>query len=96
MAALLQIGRMTHPLPESISGASFHDRDGQRWWVRGPRPGAENQFVVEAEMKGSYPRIAQYVMTERQFREHARMAELKLDRPGAASAGRTSSRRTGP
>jgi hypothetical protein len=32
----------------TFSGQSFHDRDGQRWWVRGPRPGPEGQFVIEA------------------------------------------------
>jgi hypothetical protein len=42
----------------------------------------EGQFVVEAEMKGSYPRVAVYAMTEPEFREHARNAELKPEHPG--------------
>jgi hypothetical protein len=67
---------------QSISGQSFRDREGQRWWVKCPRPGAEGQFVVEAEMKGTYPRVAVYAMTEREFREHARNAELKPEHPG--------------
>ncbi len=62
------------------SGQTFRDRDGQRWWVKGPRPGSDQQFVIEAEMKGSYPRVALYVMTEREFRAHARNAELKLEK----------------
>lgn len=70
-----------HPMhTSSLSGQSFRDRDGQRWWVKGPRPGSEGQFVVEAEMKGNYPRVAVYAMTEREFREHARQAELTPDR----------------
>ncbi len=63
-----------------ISGQSFRDSDGQRWWVKGPRPGQSDQFVIEAEMKGSYPRVGVYAMTEREFREHARNAGLKPDR----------------
>ena len=64
----------------SLSGQSFHDRDGQRWWVKGPRPDGSGQFVIEAEMKGSYRRVGVYTMTEREFREHARSAGLKPDR----------------
>lgn len=63
-----------------ISGQSYRDREGQRWWVKGPRPGQSGQFVIEAEMKGSYPRVAVYAMTEPEFREHARNAELKPER----------------
>lgn len=63
-----------------LSGQSFRDRQGQRWWVRGQRPGPEGQFVIEAEMKGKYPRVAVYTMTEREFRAHARSAALKLER----------------
>jgi hypothetical protein len=63
-----------------LTGQSFRDRDGQRWWVRGPRPGPEGQFVIEAELKGAYPRVAVYTMTEREFRDHARSASLKRDR----------------
>lgn len=62
-----------------ISG-SFRDSQGQRWHVRGQRPGPEGQFVIEAQMKGSYPRVAVYTMTEREFREHARVAHLKPER----------------
>ncbi len=64
-----------------LSGQSFRDRSGHRWWVRGLRPGPEAQLVVEAEMKGNYPRVAVYTMTEREFREHARTAHLKPVRP---------------
>ena len=70
----------TKPELSELAGRSFRDNDGQRWWVRGPRPGQEGQLVVEAEMKGSYPRIAVYTMTEREFREHARMAALRPER----------------
>ncbi len=63
-----------------LTGQTFRDRSGQRWWVKGPRPGAEEQLVIEAEMKGSYPRVALYVMTESEFRAHARNAELKLEK----------------
>lgn len=69
-----------------LSGQTFRDPDGQRWWVKGPRPGPEQQLVIEAELKGSYPRVAVYVMTEREFRAHARNAALKpekSDRPAA-------------
>lgn len=67
-----------------VPGQAFRDSEGQRWWVRGPRPGPENQFVIEAEMKGSYPRVALYVMTEPEFQAHARAARL---RPEQASRG---------
>ncbi len=73
--------RMTKTDVSSIlTGQTFRDRAGQRWWVKGPRPGAEEQLVIEAEMKGSYPRVALYVMTESEFRTHARNAELKLEK----------------
>ena len=64
-----------------LAGQSFRDREGRRWWVRGTRPGPEGQLVVEAQMKGAYPRIAVYTMTEPEFREHARAAALKRERP---------------
>jgi hypothetical protein len=70
----------SNPVHPILAGQSFHDRDGQRWWVRGPRPGPEGQFVIEAELKGAYPRVAVYTMTEREFRDHARSASLKRDR----------------
>lgn len=59
------------------TGQSFRDREGHRWFVRGRRPGPEGQFVIEAELNGSYPRIAVYTMTEREFREQARASALK-------------------
>ncbi|HYF40972.1 MAG TPA: hypothetical protein VEA35_00870 [Ramlibacter sp.] len=70
---------MSKPFASSstLAGQSFRDRDGQRWWVSGPRPNSPGQFIVEAEMKGSYPRVAIYVMTEREFHEHAASAELR-------------------
>jgi hypothetical protein len=70
---------MNKPVAPSstLAGQSFRDRDGQRWWVSGPRPNSSDQFIVEAEMKGSYPRVAVYVMTEREFREHAASADLQ-------------------
>jgi hypothetical protein len=64
---------LLHP----VTGQSFLDREGQRWWVKGPRPGGEGQFVVEAEMKGKYPRVAVYAMTANEFREQARTAHFK-------------------
>jgi hypothetical protein len=64
-----------------LSGQTFRDRDGQRWWVRGQRPGPEGQLVIEAEMKGSYPRIAVYTMTEPEFQQHARSVALTPERP---------------
>jgi hypothetical protein len=67
-----------------LTGQTFRDRDGQRWWVKGPRPGPEHQLIIEAEMKGSYPRVALYVMTEREFRAHARDVELKPEKPSRA------------
>lgn len=71
-----------HPEPLAhLIGESFLDGSGQRWWVKGRRPGSSDQLVVEAQMKGSYPRVALYVMTEREFHAHARTAELKPDRP---------------
>lgn len=39
-------------------------------------------------MKGSYPRVAVYVMTEREFREHAAMAELKVENQAPGAAGK--------
>ena len=70
-----------HAIHSTFScGQAFRDREGQRWWVKCPRPGWEGQFVVEAEMKGSYPRVAVYAMTEREFREHARQAALTPER----------------
>ncbi len=70
--------------PSSLTGQSFRDRDGQRWWVSGPRPNSADQYIVEAEMKGSYPRVAVYTMTEREFREHARSADLRPEPPRAS------------
>jgi hypothetical protein len=69
----------TAPLSR-LTGHAFRDREGQRWSVKGPRPGSEGQFVIEAEMKGSYPRVAVYAMTEPEFRERARSAALKPER----------------
>jgi len=63
-----------------LSGQAFRDRDGQRWRVRGTRPGPEGQIVVEAQMKGAYPRVAVYTMTEREFRDHARAAGLHREK----------------
>lgn len=60
-----------------VTGQSFLDREGQRWWVKGPRPGSEGQFVVEAQMKGQYPRVAVYAMTPSEFSERARAARFK-------------------
>ncbi|MBE7940655.1 MULTISPECIES: hypothetical protein [Ramlibacter] len=71
-----------------VPGQAFRDSEGQRWWVRGPRPGPGEQFVIEAEMKGSYPRVALYVMTEPEFRAHARAAQLQPEQPGRASGPR--------
>jgi hypothetical protein len=65
----------------TLAGQSFRDGDGQRWWVRGPRPGPEGQLVVEAEVKGSYPRVDLYVMTEKEFRAKAREKHLTPERP---------------
>jgi len=65
----------------ALTGQCFRDRDGQRWWVKGPRPGLESQLVIEAEMKGSYPRVALYTMTEREFADHARAADLRPEKP---------------
>jgi hypothetical protein len=83
------------PMPDKsafseLTGHAFRDSDGQRWWVRGPRPGQEGQLVIEAEMKGSYPRVAVYTMTLREFSEHARIAAL---RPEKAPARRHSEKR---
>jgi hypothetical protein len=77
---------MSTPKSESsLAGQSFRDREGQRWWVRGARPGPEGQLVIEAELKGSYPRVALYTMTEREFREHARSADLRPEgKPGVS------------
>ena len=67
------------PMAQLI-GETFLDRSGQRWWVKGRRPSSRDQFVVEAEMPGSYPRVALYVMTEREFRAHARTEQLRPER----------------
>lgn len=75
-----------HTAAPVLSGQTFRDREGQRWWVKGPRPNSDHQLVVEAEMKGSYPRVAVYVMTEREFRAHARKAELKPEKSARPSA----------
>lgn len=72
-----------HPV-STIIGQSFRDTDGQRWWVRGPRPGPEGQFVIEAEVKGAYPRVDLYVMTEREFRAHAKAAHLRPEKQNVA------------
>jgi hypothetical protein len=69
----------------SLAGHTFRDREGQLWSVKGPRPGSSNQLVVEAEMKGSYPRVALYVMTEREFKDRAREVELRPEKPAASS-----------
>ena len=66
-----------------LSGLAFRDGEGQRWFIRGTRPGPEGQYVIEAEMKGSYPRIAVYTMTEGEFRQHAKAAHLKPERKAA-------------
>ena len=68
-----------------LSGQAFLDRAGHRWWVKGTRPGPEGQFVIEEEIPGSYPRVAIYTMTEGEFREHARNAQL---RPASVTRGR--------
>lgn len=65
-------------------GESFHDRSGQQWRVKERRPGSSDQFVVEAQMSGSYPRVALYVMTAGEFSARARELQLKPDRPTAA------------
>jgi hypothetical protein len=70
-------------------GDSFLDHSGQRWWVKGMRPGSTDQLVVEAEMLGSYPRVALYVMTAREFEAHARAAQLRPERRGARTGGRS-------
>jgi hypothetical protein len=59
-------------------GQSFLDREGQRWWIKSTRPGSRDQFIVEAEVKASYPRVDLYVMTEQEFR--ARAADRGLRR----------------
>jgi len=69
-------------------GQGFRDRDGQRWWVSGPRPDSDDEFIIQAEMKGSYPRVAVYVMTETEFREHAAMADLKAENQASGAAGK--------
>jgi hypothetical protein len=76
----------TKAVPSIRTGQSFRDRDGYRWWVRGARPGSEGQFVIEAEMKGTYPRVAVYTMTEPEFRERARSVSLKPERHGSRAA----------
>ena len=65
-------------------GQTFRDRDGLRWSVKDRRPGPEGQFVIEAELKGDYPRMAVYTMTERDFQEQARARSLNPERSGSA------------
>ncbi len=36
-------------------------------------------------MGGSYPRVALYVMTEKEFHAHARAAELRPEKPSAGT-----------
>jgi hypothetical protein len=84
MSSTMAPMRKEHDALAKLSGQSFRDSDGQRWWVRGLRPGPEAQLVIEAEMKGNYPRIAVYTMTEPEFREHARIAHLRPEKAGAA------------
>ncbi len=74
----------------TLVGESFLDRNGQRWWVKGWRPGSDDQLVVEAQMKGRYPRVALYVMTEREFRAHARSADLRRETSSAERSGPSS------
>lgn len=71
---------MKQAVPPISTGQSFRDRNGQRWCVKGARPGPEGQFVIEAEMKGPYPRVAVYTMTAPEFRQHARSASLRRER----------------
>lgn len=71
---------MKTPQFSKLPGQKFRDSQGQRWCVKAKRPGPEGQFVIEAEMKGPYPRIAVYTMTEWEFREHARVAHLRPER----------------
>lgn len=81
----------TLPAPIShLIGESFLDHSGQRWWVKGRRPGSSDQLVVEATMhaKDSYSRVAVYVMTEREFQAHARAGNLRPDRPSSSSRER--------
>ena len=71
--------------PFSITvGQSFRDRDGQRWWIKSTRPGSSDQFIVEAEVKSSYPRVDLYVLTAQEFR--ARAADKGLKREGGHGA----------
>lgn len=66
--------------PFSIAvGQSFRDREGQRWWIKSARPGSSDQFVVEAEVRSSYPRVDLYVMTEQEFRARAHAGGLKRE-----------------
>lgn len=64
-----------------LIGKSLVDRAGQRWWVKERRPSSKDQFVIEAEVKGRYPRVDLYVMTEREFEVRARQEHLTRDRP---------------
>jgi hypothetical protein len=64
----------------SLTGQSFRDNAGQRWWVRGPRPGSTEQFVVEVEVRSHYPRVDLYALTESEFVDRARAAELMPER----------------
>lgn len=65
-------------IAESV-GQSFLDRNGQRWWVKGARPGSQEQYIVEARLPGSYERVALYVMTEQEFRARAAAEGLRRE-----------------
>lgn len=77
---LLMSSSPSHPL-SSLAGQSFRDSDGQRWWITGPRAGSHDQIVVQQQMPGSYLRVAVHVMTEPEFRAHARQAGLQPEKP---------------
>lgn len=66
-------------------GQSFRDSEGQRWWIKSTRPGSSDQFIVEAEVKSSYPRVDLYVMTEQEFRARAADKGLKREPRGGSS-----------
>lgn len=71
------------PTLASLTGQSFRDREGQRWWISGPRAATSDQLIVQQELKGDYPRVAVHVMTEPEFRAHAQRAGLESDKPAS-------------